>query len=351
MVKRAEDDRVVSVAPGRAVSSDFETAVAPHRRELVLHCYRMLGSLADAEDLAQETLLRAWRGLDAFEQRASLRTWLHRIATHACIDAIERRRGEARRTRSLPSALAPPARLDDAQAPPVNEPVWLEPIPDTWLGDGPPTPDATYSERESVAFAFLVTLQELPARQRAALLLREVLGFTAAEVAALLDLTIPAANSALQRARESLRQQVAEVKRPDEPRVHEVLASYMRAWQEADVSLLVSLLQDECRLSMPPLPLWYQGRSDIGTSIAAMVLGPEARGSIRMLAPSTSANGWPALAGYRRARPGEPFLPMGLHVLRIEPAGIAEIITFLGHDFRGFGLPPTLPAAGPDDSP
>jgi RNA polymerase sigma-70 factor (ECF subfamily) len=351
MVKRDEDDRVVSGAPGPEASKDFETGVAPYRRELVLHCYRMLGSLADAEDVAQETLLRAWRGLDAFEQPASLRTWLHRIATHACIDAIERRRGEAHHTRSLPTALAPPARLDDAQGPPVAEPVWLEPIPDTFLGDGPPPPDATYSERESVAFAFLVTLQELPAKQRAAILLREVLGFTAVEVASLLDLTIPAANSALQRARGSLRQRVAEVKRPDESKVHEVLASYMRAWHEADVSLLVSLLQDECRLSMPPLPFWYQGRADIGASISSIVLGPEARGSIRMLAPATGANGWPALAAYQRARPGEPFLPMGLHVLRIEPAGIAEIITFLGHDLRGFGLPPTLPGGGSDDRP
>jgi RNA polymerase sigma-70 factor (TIGR02960 family) len=330
------EERTVLLVRARGGDSDaFSALVAPHRRELFELCYRMLGSLSDADDVVQESLLRAWKAFASFEERASLRTWLYRITTNACLTAAERRP-----PRTLPSAEGPPAGPDDPFAPPILDPIWLDPLP------GEPAsaaPDARLDARESVAFAFLVSLGGLPPRQRAVLLLRDVLEFSAAEVADLLSDSVVSVNSALQRARETLEARGSRKPpaRAGSAAEQELLAGYIRAWEAADVHEFVALLTREARLSMPPLPQWLQGREAIGRSIGAMVFTPQAEGTMRCLA--TTANGLPAVAVYRRDEVGGPFLPMGLHAIRTEKDGIGEIVAFLGGElFERFGLPSSL---------
>jgi RNA polymerase sigma-70 factor (ECF subfamily) len=229
----------------------FEDLVRPFRRELAAHCYRMLGSVQDAEDQVQETLLSAWRGIDGFEGRSSMRSWLYKIATNRCLDEIRRRPRHG-----LPSDHGEPAPDPTGPLPEPSELLWVEPAPRS-MSEGAPSAEAMYSLRESVQLAFVVALQHLPATQRAALILRDVLGWSAQEVADLLDTTVPAINSALQRARATLdaRQRVA-----IEPAITDDIARrYIAAWESSDLDALVALLHEDVTISMPPRPSWYRG--------------------------------------------------------------------------------------------
>lgn len=304
---------------------EFEERVGPHRRELRAHCYRMLGSWSDAEDLLQEALLRAWRGWDGFEGRASLRSWLYRIATNACLDELERRP-----KRLLPKDAGPASRPDAAIPAPILDPIWIEPAADEWLDDGAARgPDATISVRESVALAFLSALQLLPAKQRAVLLLREVLGWSSQEVAELLETSVAAVNSALQRARATL-DATAPAARPEAPAAgtdeRELLGRYVRAWEAADPSLLVSVLRADAALSMPPMPLWLAGAPDVVAFLTGLWAG-SGPGGYRLV-PAPRANGCPALGVYVRDGTGA-YRANGLQVLALRGDGIVTIDTFL----------------------
>ena len=316
-----------------AVGADFAGATAPLRRELVVHCYRMLGAVQEAEDAVQETLLRAWRSRHRYDaERASLRTWLYRIATNVCLTALE-----GRPRRPLPSGLVGVA--DDPQAPlrPDWEVPWLQPFPDDRLGGDPAERAA---RRSSVRLALVAALQLLPPRQRAVLLLRDVLAFSAGEVAEQLGTTAASVNSALQRARSTLdgaRPHEDEVGDPADPVVRQTVERYVRAFEAADVEGLVGLLTDDVVLEMPPVPLWYRGADDYG-SFMRRVFG--LRGAGWRMVP-LGANGQPALAAYA---PGDGLLRLHtLQVLTIGPRGVRHNVVFQDPAvFTAFDLPTTL---------
>jgi len=326
----------------------FAALAERYRRRLHVHCYRMLGSFDDAEDLVQDTLLRAWRGRDGFEGRSLFRTWLYRIATNACLSALER----APR-RVLPQDVAPPvtaatdasnARAEPAWAP---EMPWLQPYPDRLLdvaGPGEREPEAQLASRETIALVFLAALQHLPPRQRAILILCDVLGWSAAETAASLELTVASVNSALQRAHATMRAQ-----RPadpaDRPAVtaptddeRAALAAFMDAWNRADAAALVALLRDNARWAMPPAPLWFDGRDAIARLFALFPM--HFHGRVTMV--PTAANRQPATAAYLRPHGQSVYRLTGINVLRVEDGAIAEITTFGSALCAGFGLAPTL---------
>src|SRR5262245_46960113 len=315
----------------------FQRLTDPYVRELRVHCYRMLGSLHDAEDLLQETLLRAWQNLGRFEGRSSLRVWLYRIATNACLTARRSRR------RQLPRRLyGPPS---DPYAPLVSateENLHLEPFPDVLLV-APDDPEAQTLAREGIELAFITAIQLLPPRQRAVLVLREVLGWSAAEVADLLDTSVPAVNSALQRARRALDEEgpvspdVVVAETDDEEAL--LLERFMQAWDRADMTSLATLLREDAEMTMPPEPLWFAGKNAIVSwfSTSPFVFGNPTR-RMRML--PTRANGLPALAVYTALGDAEQFDAYGIMVLRIEAGAIVEIIGFGDGDLhRFFGLP------------
>ena len=318
-------------------SDDFTARTVPFRRELLAHCYRMLGSVHDAEDLLQETLLRAWRAYDQYDpRRAALRTWLFRIATNACLTAIEQRS-----RRPLPSGLgAPPS--DDAEQPLIRgeEVPWLQPIPDAMLGD----PAGVVLSRGSLRLAFVAALQFLPARQRAVLILREVLDWPAADVAAALDMTTAAVNSALQRARARLgeatlsQDQIAE---PTDSYQRAQIERYVAAFENADLAGLEKLLADDIVLEMPPFLNWFVGREAYIRFIArAFTL----RGTNWRMVP-VHANGQPALAAYARAENGGYALH-SLQVLTVTESGISRNTSFQDQDvFSYFGLPDEITGA------
>jgi RNA polymerase sigma-70 factor, ECF subfamily len=312
----------------------FAELVAPFQRELRAYCYRMAGSLYDAEDLLQESLLRAWRGLGSFEGRSSLRTWLYRVTWTACMDTLEKKSA-----RSLVVDSGPPADPREPVPPPGSD-EWIGPCPASLYADDAPSPEARYSARESVALAFLAALQLLPPRQRAALLARDVLGWSAEECADMLGSSVASSNSALQRARQTIDERASRW-RPrltEERSTRALLGQYMQAWERADVGALVSLLHEEATLSMPPLPIWLYKPEAIGASIGAMVLTPEARGAFRFV--ETEANGVPALAAYAKDETGR-FVPSALHLLSIRDGRIDAITAFLDPAlFVRFGLPP-----------
>ena len=323
-------------------SPDFAQVADPFRRELLAHCYRMLGSVHEAEDLVQETYLRAWRAYPGFDdERASLRTWLYRIATNACLTALK-----SRGRRPLPSGLGGPA--DDPRQPlqRLPEVPWLEPLPDAMLDPAPDDPAAIVASRAGVRLAFVAALQYLPARQRAVLILRDVLAWRAAEVADLLGTTTAAVNSALQRARAQLAAVAPaedEVTEPDEAGRRELLDRYVAAFTNGDISRLGQLLADDVVLDMPPYLTWFRGR-DAVTGFLAGKIPPvyRARRLIR-----TSANGQPALASYRPLADGL-FHAHAVHVLTVSAAGIERITAFLDPGLLAvFGLPPTLPGDPP----
>jgi RNA polymerase sigma-70 factor, ECF subfamily len=319
----------------------FDDLVAPYRRELQAHCYRMLGSLADAEDQVQETLLRAWRGIDGFQGRTSLRAWLYTIATNACIDALR-----GRRARIMPVELGAPGDPTAPLAAAPDELPWIDPCPPGLWGATTATPEARYSARESVQLAFIVALQHLPATQRAALLLREIVGWSAAEVAELLDTTVASVNSALQRARATLDARRDRPAPPSlEPDLRPLLDRYVAAWERSDLDALVSLLHADVVTSMPPYPAWFRGRDAFATFIAPR-LGPP--GSLRAV-PIPSADD-AAFAFYRRADEGSPYRAHSIKVIRVTGGLIAELHVFLTPElFPRFGLAPVLPGAAHDD--
>ncbi len=315
-------------------SDAFTQLIAPHKRELLAHCYRMSGSMSDAEDLLQESLIRAWKGIDAFEGRSSLRTWLYRVTTHACLDALDKKS-----MRVLPTDLGPPS--DGLSPPPALsvEPAWIEPCSEELEVEV--SPEARVGARESVALAFLSALQHLSAQQRAVLLLRDVLGLEASECAELLDLSVASVNSSLQRARESVDTRAkAKSVAPADAATRSLLARYVRAWEGADVKDLVSLLHEDATLSMPPLPFWLSGADAIGASLAEMVLTPTAAGKFKCVI--TRANGAPAIASYERDDTGA-FHKRSLTVLEIEGDRVRSITAFLdARSFSSFDLPATL---------
>jgi RNA polymerase sigma-70 factor, ECF subfamily len=307
---------------------DFE----PYRGELVAYCYRMLGSCHEAEDLVQETMLRAWKARDRYDHtRASVRTWLYRIATNACLSALA---GRARRP--LPSGLGAPSEDPGAPLTPAFDIPWLQPFPDARFDPG---------VRADLRLALVAALQLLPPRQRAVLVLREVLEFSAAEVATQLGTTVPAVNSALQRARAALvgGPDVAEVAEPDDPGVRAVIDRYVRAFEAADVPALVRLLSDDAVLEMPPVPLWYRGSRDYGLFISR-VFGMRGPGwAMRRL----TANGQPALAAYA-PHPGGGHRLHTLQLFTVTGGRVARNVVFADPAvFRVFGLPEQL---SPDDS-
>ena len=311
--------------PSRAPDDAFTRAIEAHRRDVILLCYRFLGSIHEAEEAAQETALRAWRGRAAFRGDASLRTWLHRIATRVCLDALERRS-----RRVLPADIGAPADPLDPPDRRPNEIAWLEPLPDEFLGDAELDPAARYSVRESVSLAFLAALQALPARQRAVLLLRDVLAWSAAETADALDMTVGAAASLLHRARTTL---AAGHHRtgawampstwPTDPQIGRLLSAYVRAWESDDVDALVATLKAEVRLAMPPSPSWYAGRRPVVQFLRRWVL-PQGRWRL----PLTSANGQPAVGVIGIGRDGRE-TALGIHVLTVDGTGIADVTAFM----------------------
>jgi RNA polymerase sigma-70 factor (ECF subfamily) len=312
--------------------SEFATFVDPHRRELLAHCYRMLGSFQDAEDAVQETLLRAWRGFDNFEGRASARTWLYRIATNVCLTAAENRE-----RRVLPSGLG--GAQNDGTAPLADrraEVLWLEPIPDhAFAGD----PADVVTSRDTMRLAFVAALQNLPARQRAALLLRDVVGLPAAEVAAQLDLSAAAVNSALQRARAHAEgRSNAEEVVMDEVDTS-LVDSFIAAFESADIPALAALLRHDVELEMPPIPTWFAGHSAVVEFFATRAL--RSAGGRRVLA--TRANGCPAVATYTCTEDGT-YAAHSVQVLETVDGKITHIYAFLDTDLFGvFDLPLALP--------
>ena len=321
----------------------FRLLVEPHRGALHAHCYRMLGSVHDAEDALQDALLRAWRGLHGLEGRSSLRTWLYRIATNACLDAAARRP-----KRVLPVDYGPPAGPDDVPGEPLVEPVWLEPYPDERLGveEGYAAPEARYEQREAVELAFIAAIQHLPARQRAVLVLREVLGFSAREVAESLETTVASVNSALQRARKTVderlpaRSQQATLRTLGDDGIRDLVEGLVDAFERGDVDVILALVAEDATFAMPPYKDWYRGRDALGDSWL-MPGGPPPR--LRYV--PTRANGQPALATYQRDPEAGSYLPIALDVLTLDGARISEITAFRTPEiFPLFGLPDELAA-------
>jgi RNA polymerase sigma-70 factor (ECF subfamily) len=327
----------------RAAQGDeeaFRELTEPYRRELQFHAYRILGSMQDAEDALQETMLGAWRGLPRFQERASLRSWLYRIATNRCLDAL---RDAARR---------PPAAPDPPFPPPAPtrfaEPTWLEPYPDSLLDDiidTSPGPDARYETREAVELAFITALQQLPPRQRSILVLRDVLGFHAAEVADMLDTTDDSVKSALKRARVTLEQLNAspgsrKAPLPDSPEERELVQRFADAWTADDIDAVVALLTDNACVSMPPSPLEYQGRAAIAGFFDAIA---NWRAGRRYKLIATRANSQPAFGCYRTDWHTPSAHATGLLVLSLEGDRIATITNFIDSGVLSrFGLPRTL---------
>ena len=325
----------------------FERLAEPFRREIKLHCYRMLGSLHEADDLVQDTYLRAWRSFPSFEasasdEQGSFRAWLYRIATNACLNALESRKHQQR---YLPDQLGPagPPRLEGG---PALDVPWLEPYPDTNLegfADAAPNPEARYTARESVQLAFVAAIQQLPPRQRAALMLCDVLGWASAEAAAQLGGSTAAINSALQRARETLSQHYSDRRPPLDsqptPVQQQLLGRYLHAWEGHDVDGFVALLKEDATAVMPPWLQWFIGREVIGTFFAAAW---KTCGGLHLV--PTSANSQPAFAIYEFSNADKRWNAHSIHVLTLEKDAISAMTLFLEPRlFRDFGLPEFLP--------
>jgi RNA polymerase sigma-70 factor, ECF subfamily len=324
-----------STAQTKHDEAAFARLVEPHRAALQAHCYRMLGSMPDAEDALQETLLRAWRGLPGFEGRSSLSSWLYRIATNVCLKAIERRP-----KRVLPVDYGPPADPHDAlEAPPV-ESIWLGPYPDETVDDAQPSPEARYEQRETVELAFVAALQHLPPRQRAVLLLRDVLGFAPSEIATALDATPASIYSTLQRAHEAVeerlpeRTQQATLRSIGDDRLRALVERYVQAWEDADVAAITAMLTDDATFAMPPRPSWYRGRAAVGAFLAAYPLSRPRRW--RRLPARVNGQLSFGIYGDSRAH--------AIEVLTLNDAAqLTDVTTFHQPDlFRRFGLPDSI---------
>jgi RNA polymerase sigma-70 factor (ECF subfamily) len=340
------DEALITGLPAHG-PSDISSLIEPYRRELHLHCYRLVGSLHDAEDLVQETMLRAWRHFDTFRGSASLRTWLYTIATNACLDVLKKRS-----PRTLPTATYPAADPLSPIAEPLAEATWLEPFPDAWLAEAMEDPEARYSRHESVSLAFLTALQLLPPRQRAILILSDVLDWHASEIAHLLELSVSAVNSALHRARVTLEKNYHTDKREMESvrltdaETSMLLARYVHSWETDDVAGLVALLKEDAILNMPPYPSWYCGRE----AIRAILLAAPFRSGMQnrwRLSP-TRANAQPAFALYRADELKSSYRAFGLQVVTLDCSRlsmeIAEVTIFhISSLVTSFGFPPQLP--------
>lgn len=343
-----ETDTTDLIARARAGDHNaFRDLVQGHSHELQVHCYRILGSLQDAEDALQETLVSAWRNLGEFGQRSSLRTWLYKIATNVCLDALKKHQ-----PRTLPVGLTPEADPLLPIAASWVESTWLEPLPNSWLAEVTEDPATRYSRHESVSLAFLTVLQLLPPRQRAILLLSDVLDWHASEIANLLSISVPAVKSALHRARVTLakRYHVDEQERGEDlsadAATQALLERYLRAWDTRDVDGLVALMKEDATFTMPPSPSWYQGREAIRIQIATHGVAPELQN--RWFFLSTGANGGPAFAVYRATGSSGTARSFGIQVLTLEFSAsgvlIADVTTFLAPSlFPSFGFPPELP--------
>ena len=317
----------------------FAQLIEPHRHELLVHCYRILGSFDDADDMLQETLVRAWKRLDTFEGRASLRAWLYKVATNVCLDAMDTRkrhglskelyvRGDPTRPLPLPS----------------QEIIWVEPFPDEMI-DGQPDiyPEARYEVRESITLAFVAALQKLPGRQRAVLLLCDVMGWDANSATEILDMTTAAVNSALQRARATMKQEEQNTSpaRLNEP-LSSLLKRYVAAWEAANSAALVAVLREDVALTMPPIPVWFGGRVDIKTFLDGYLFKSFDPFKVRLV--PVRFNGSPAFAVYQMDSSGI-YRAAALHILTIENGQITEIndfLTFDGRLFSKFDLPLTV---------
>jgi RNA polymerase sigma-70 factor (TIGR02960 family) len=330
----------------------FAELVEPYRRELQVHCYRMLGSYDDAEELVQEVLLRAWKNREGFEGRSSLRAWLYRIATNACLDFL-------RRNTRVPQPYEPVPGMDHGRGEPPSRVTWLQPYPDHQLTEVPAPeqgPDAAAVSRETMELVFLAAVQHLPPRQRAVLILRDVLGWSAADAAELLEMSVASVNSALQRARPTLRRHLPE-RRMDwasggtEPTAEElaIVQRYIEAATRDDLDAMAELLSADVVLTMPPNPFWFTDRDSIMSFLSQSLVpgSPMYFGRWRHI--PTSANGLPAVAGYVQ-RPGTTiYRAQVIDVLRIEGGQVVEITSFEPHLFPAFGLPLTLPADSPTE--
>ena len=328
----------------------FAELVEPRRREIHAHCYRMLGSPFDADDALQETLLRAWRGFDRFDRTRPLRPWLYKIATNVCMDALAKRP-----KRVLPIDERPPSAPEEGPGRPVAELIWLEPYPDE-MSDSESAlaaPEARYEERESIELAFVAALQHLPANQRAVLIMRDVLGFSAREVAESLETSVASVNSSLQRARRAVDERLPErsqqqtVRDLGDQRLRGLVRDYVHAWESRDIDAMVAMLAEDATFAMPPHPHWFRGRD----AVIAFLAGtgkPDLRRAI------TRANGQPAIGWYLWDAGSELYQPASLEVLALEGDRVREITAFTGRMgaeseigslpdvFSRFGLPPNL---------
>jgi RNA polymerase sigma-70 factor, ECF subfamily len=344
----------------------FAGIVEAHRGELHAHCYRMLGSIHDAEDALQDAMLRAWRGIARFEGRSSLRSWLYSIATNTCLDQIAKRP-----KRVLPIDYGPATDPHVRPGEPLVESVWIEPYPDEILGieDGLAAPAASYERRESIELAFIAALQHLPATQRAVLIMREVLGFSAKEVAETLETTVASVNSALQRARAAVEERVPEqsqqatLRALGDDSVRELVDRYVDAWERCDIEAFASMLAENATFAMPPLGTWYQGRE----AIAGWAAGWPLSGAWRWRAVRTTANGQLALGFYAWSEEDHNYRPFALNVLTLRGTEISDVTAFIARSaaprdpeaferypdepvdagkvddvFSSFGLPPKL---------
>lgn len=336
----------VHITPGDY--AEFSALIEANRQELLLHCYRLMGSFHEAEDLVQETWLRAWQYRETFKGQASLSTWLYRIATNACLDALKKRT-----PRLLPPIAAHEADPLLPLAPALSESTWLEPFPNSWLALVTEDPAMHYARRESISLAFLTTLQLLPPRQRAILLLSDVLDWHLNEIVDLLSISLSAVKSALRRARVKLAENYSSDEKaggniPDvDTATKLLLARYLAAWEAQDIDGLVALMKEDATFTMPPSPSWYRGREAIQTVLALQAFAPEAQN--RWYFVLTGANGSPAYAVYHASSPGDAPRAFGIQVVTLEARGtnlqIADVTTFLNPSlFTAFGFPQELTA-------
>jgi RNA polymerase sigma-70 factor, ECF subfamily len=310
----------------------FQALVEPYRSGLHAHCYRMLGSVHDADDALQDALLRAWRGLTNFQGRSSLRSWLYRITTNACLDVISRRPQRVLPFEREPAA-DPNEDLDDA----VEDPIWVEPYADEQLGieQGFAAPEARYEQHEAIELAFIVALQHLPGTQRAALILRDVLGFSSREVAEALDTTVPSVNGALRRARQAVedrlpeRSQQATLRALGDGGIREVVQRYIDAWERGDVDRILALLTKDAKYAMPPLPVWYRGHDAISIYLRRSAL------TVRWRVLPVRANGQLAFASYGWEAEKKAYTPVSLDVLTLGGAEATEVTAFVTPYTRG----------------
>jgi RNA polymerase sigma-70 factor (ECF subfamily) len=338
----SREDGTVLDAVRLGDEATFGSIAEGYRRQLRVHCYRMLGSFDDAEDMVQETMLRAWRGRAAFEGRSSFRGWLYRIATNACLNVLERGPRRIMAPDVVPATGEPQVPKWAPELP------WIQPFPDELLEPvAPPEaePEAVMISRETIELVYLAAIQHLPPRQRAVLILRDALDWSARETAELLDMSLPSVNSALHRARSTMRGLLPDheagrvpAARPSEEE-REVLGRFMSAFERADAASLAALLREDARLTMPPGLMWFDGRESM-MGLYRQLLGPDAFGDFRLVA--TAANRQPAAAAYLRAKGKTEYRLTGLNVLRVEGGRIAEITSFRPDLCSGFGLPATL---------